>query len=163
MVDNGGAPRPTIGAPVRGWARGRRVRELPLPDDLAIFSASKKCPWHRYFLQRSGTRKKTSRRRSATQMRVTMMQWSGPPHAARRTKIFSTVGSVGGRTDEKSRRKERITASDSRRETRARTHRAAQKDDSDASSAPETHTPSLRLSNSLTACGLARPPDARMT
>src|SRR5437660_3088100 len=33
----------------------------------------------------------------------------------------------------------------------------------DAAVAPDSHTPSLRLSSSLAACGLARPPDARIT
>jgi hypothetical protein len=52
--------------------------------------------------------------------------------------------------------------SDSLRTTRLRTDEARRKR-ADAALARAAHTPSLRLSSSLTACGLARPPDARMT
>ena len=146
-----------------------RIRAYAAPktaftqEDLAVFSASKKRVWHRHFFQRLVQSQHRRARTSATQMEGAMMRRIGPPPVAWRTKKFSTVGRSDDARAKKSSSNERITAGDSRRETRSRTCRARQNDDIDASSAADSHTPSLRLSNSLTACGLARPPDARLT
>src|SRR5262249_50565996 len=119
----------TIGAPFRLFMRVSRQQELRLRCALAFFAASKKTLRHSHILQRPSNRETISRRISATQMNVATMRWIGPAAAARRTKKFSTVGSIGRRSGEKPHQKERITASDSRRAQRLPMHRARQKGD----------------------------------
>ena len=126
----------------------RRIKETPAPQA---------------FLRRSGKCGEIARNSSPSSQHdqdEAMIRFAACRAAHK--KIFHRPGRSGdARTKNRADSSESVP-SDSLRTTRLRTDEARRKR-GDAALARAAHTPSLRLSRSLTACGLARPPDARIT
>jgi hypothetical protein len=89
MVDNDGALRAAIGAPIHSSMRAPRLRALPPCDDLAIFAGLKKCLWDRDFFARLDNRGTSSRAIPAAQMHgATMRMKRSAAFRASPEKIF---------------------------------------------------------------------------
>jgi hypothetical protein len=89
MVDNDGALRAAIGAPIHSSMRAPRLRALPPCNDLAIFAAFEKSLRHRHFFAGQDNRDTSSRAIPAAQMHgATMRMKRSAAFRASPEKIF---------------------------------------------------------------------------
>jgi hypothetical protein len=164
-LTNGGQRRSAAthdGAPFRSSARAHRLARLQPRITNVVSVALKKAPSRKDFFD---PRASVSRSFAARQPRRCS---SRRRYEARRDtkrgaqKNFPPVGPIGRCADQN-----RVETSESVQVIRGARPAcggvSASEKRLDDAREPDAHRPSLRLSSSLTACGLARPPDARIT